>query len=223
MNSKLLCVVAGLSLSAGLAQEAHAALSYHYVSDQPTYNLSPGGAVVVQLYLQETPDGVTSSLLADNHGLGQGAVSVSRDSGDAKISNPAMDAAFDVALPLASTASTADLWGMSSGGSPVVDLGGGLSGVLIGTITIQAGSPGDTSQFTVMPNTSGGASVTFGPSTYNLDNPSDPGNPSDPPDPFPYTAASSSTFTVTTAVPEPVSLLTLALGSFLMLQRRQRA
>ena len=235
-------LAAGLALVAGLAlavsARASTTYSYFYKADQNSYTVAPGNNLTVNLFLQEVnSDQSTNSLLASEHGLSYGGVSVHLFSGSTQTTitsaspnagNP--PAGFDdpsstaiVNSPNSATITEntdgfpfgSDLVGVEAGAQV-----NGVSQVLLGTITIHASSaPGQTTVYTAdLADPASGSTLT-NDSAYDLDNNSDPLNPAGS-DTL-YSSAAPTNFTITTT-PEPTSLALLALTALTLTKRPSR-
>jgi hypothetical protein len=230
-----------LGLAAGVPARADTAFyTYSYVSDQTSYTVATNSDFQVQLYLQEVSSTPGSSLLVNEDGLTSAGVSVSAT---ASPSSPAVltgvagnlgTGGFEPPARTSFTSTSASILentGLDSDGVAAGPQVGVVSEVLLGTLTVHAGSlPGQSTTFTVGPYApDSGNTYTFN-NFYDLDNNSDPFNPEG--SESLYSSAAPTTFTVTTtdvtsAVPEPSSLVALcgfgAMGLFFAACRRRNA
>ncbi|MDB5297271.1 MAG: hypothetical protein JWO31_3254 [Phycisphaerales bacterium] len=222
------------------ASRASAAVSYSYVTETPAI-VSGAGSVLVKLYLQETLTAGSSSILSLEGGLGAGGVRVnitgSVPSSPARITGILANTApggfpspFDESHSYMDGSASGrvheDLLPDAAGGQPVVVAGSGgtVSRVLLYTLDIRPGDVvGQVTQFAISRYGTGVAnkSTLTHSNFYDLDVSDDdatgtgrsPGTPA-------YTAATPSTFTVTTGVPEPGSAGLLLAGCGLLAARR---
>jgi hypothetical protein len=240
----ILAAAAIFGVAMGDVAQADAFYSYTYVAGQPVYTAAPNSDIFVPIYLQEVSTVSGDSLLIDEGGLFGAGVSVSATglpsspatltalSGNAGATPSGFDGTVGPSTVTPTSASIVentdflDSVGVAAG--PQV---GGVSDVLLGTLTVHTGSlSAQTTTFTVGPLTSDpGNTLTF-TNFYDLDNNADPGNPEGS-DSL-YSSAASTTFTVTTtgaavAVPEPSSFVALcglgALGLLIATRRRRTA
>jgi hypothetical protein len=227
--TRLVIAALAFGISAFSTRSASADITYQYVTDASDYQVIAGQSVVVPLYLQETVTGADTSLLAAEDGLFGAGLTVSRVT---EPSSPAffdaldLNPSFDFGTPVNSTSPGTFTPADNSAslneavaepdGVQAVDLGGGISRVFLGSVTIQAGNVlQQATAFSVGPNgDTGGNTLTF-TNFYDLDITS--GSPA-------FTGALASpafTFTVT-AVPEPASLSLLSVAAVAMLGRPAR-
>jgi hypothetical protein len=220
MRSKVLC--SAVLTVAALATTAPAAVTYSYVTDTPSVTKNAGESFTVHLYLRETVDGGSASILTAENGLLGAGVRVTRNASAAADPTDLTD--INPSTALSGGPGTKDVAAGNAGfsgsvslsatqGAQPVDLGGGVSQVLLGTLDLVAGLvPGEATTFTIAKlNASNGNTATF-TNFYDLD----VARASAPA----YAAATPSIFTVT-VVPEPATL-GLALLALPLLGRRRR-
>jgi len=226
---KLVIVAATVALGLGIVQHASAAVTYRYVSDQPTYTApSAGASVTVQLFLQETLTGGSTSLLAParENGVGALGLRVTRGAGNSILSALNQDFTdfsgpeqHSVAAGLISFTEAAGLppaqnpqIGNTAGGTVSNPAANGR--IYMGSITITAGSQATT--FTIAPYDAFGGNSLSGKNFYDLD------FTQTSPAADAYTGANQNPTTFTVQVPEPASFgiigATIALG---LLRRRR--
>jgi len=231
---KLAIVAATVALGLGTVRPAGAAVTYKYVTDQSSYSApSAGASVSVQLFLQETLTGGSTSILAparQDGVVGLGLKVTRGATGNSILSALNLDAADfgGPVIPQPGGNVTPALISFTEAASPTqtnVHIGNTAGGavtnpaangrIYMATISITAGSTPTT--FTVAPyDTSGGNSLS-GKDFYDLD------FTQTTPAADAYTGANQSptTFTVN-VVPEPASFgiigATIALG---LLRRRR--
>jgi MYXO-CTERM domain-containing protein len=196
---------------------APAAVIYSYRTDQFSYSAGPGGTVTVSLFLRETVDGGSASVLAAQGGLfsaGVAAARTSSPSDPAFLTAAARNPAFnDTGSSLMSVAPTLTRFteAVSSGGVAATDLGGGVREISLGTMTVQVGNiVGQTTSFNVRDYDNYGTSEdTLTATGTVLDTPGG-------------TSPSSFAFQVTVApVPEPAAIGLVALALPLLGRRRK--
>lgn len=224
----------GLAGIAALAGPARAATVYNYVTDSANYSAPAGASVPVKIYLQETLTGASTSLMVGDRGLfNAGAVVTYAASAGAKGSgSPAVLSA--VALDGAEFRGPASQFFAPNGSSmnfqeaadsfgssgPAGAPGGSGRLQFLGTLTITAGSLGNTTSFSLGERGGVGNTITF-TNGFDLD---DDGS---------GTAADGTTYTWTgadgsltpfsvTAVPEPGGLAPLALLGLLGLRTSRK-
>jgi hypothetical protein len=240
-----------LALATICALPVRADITYQYITDQSTYNAATAGqSVTVQLLLQETLTGGSTSLLASENGLFGAGVYVTRSgsvpaspttiAGPIAFNLSAVPAGFatggnNSAVPATTTnAGVLESVSNATAGGPTGPTGTQVNAstrdVLLGTMTLTAGAAGTTTQFTIESyknfSTFDGNTLTF-TNGYDLDLAG-----GDPSAPVHFNGADgfTNTFTVNvpggTASPEPGTLLLTASGAFLLAGgawRRRRA
>jgi hypothetical protein len=154
---------------AGLASTARADITYQYVTDTTAYAVNPGATVNVNVYLQETVTGTSSSLIAAETGLFSAGFYLTQ-SGQVP-TNPTIITAMTPntqGQPAGFSGGVANApkftgsQGALTEGLPVTYTGPGPSGstqggsvangitrVFLGTVTLTAGDPGTTTTFSV--------------------------------------------------------------------------
>lgn len=200
-----------------LTDQASAALTYQYVTDQANYDLNPGQSVSVNLYLRESFDGGDSPLLASGgEGLFGAGIQVLRQTGP---SDPASitgltgnTAEFDDLTTFNNPSLTSFTAGqakislaVSTFGDKVTftSAGSGYYDLLIGSVTVLAGLvPSEVTSFDLLDRGTTDDVIT----ATNL-------NVLDP-------LISQGGFTVT-VLPEPAAMGLLSLGAVLLLPRRR--
>jgi len=227
---KLAIVAASVVFGIGTVQDAGAAVTYQYVTDKPTYSAAQSGtSVTVQLFLQETLTGTSTSLLAParENGVAGLGLKVTRGSGNsilATLNENSTDfsgpeqhsvAAGLIAFTIAPgpPPQTNPQIGNTAGGTVTNPAANGR--IYMGSITVTAGSTPTT--FTVGPFDGSGGNSLSGKNFYDLDfSQSSPAADA-------YTGASSNpgTFTVTVA-PEPASFGIIGAAISIGLLRRRR-
>jgi len=241
VSKKMRAGLMGLVLSAGLAMAVPAratTYSYFYTADQSSYSVAPGSNLTVNLFLKEVnSDGSANSLLASEHGLSYGGVSVHLFSGSTQTTitsaNPnagvpptGFDDPSSTAIVNSPNSATitentdgfpfgSDFVGVEAG--PQVN---GVSEVLLGTITIHASSlPGQKTIYTAdLADPASGSTLT-NDNAYDLDDNSDFLNPPDAQSL--YNSAAPTNFTITTT-PEPTSLALFGLAALTLTKRPSR-
>jgi hypothetical protein len=242
-TTSVFCACLALALLAG---PARASISYEYVTDQSTYTGNVGDTVTVSVLLQESVSG-SSSLLKSESGLFSGgfyAFQSNSPSSPSTITGVSQNKLFDgFNRPNfnGQQASMQQAESFSDTGGVAGTQNGNTTTVLLGTISIKVGSSSTTytvESFRFAPKTFGGSGVdgntlsfnsnfdldvtnngTAGGATYTgADAFNDTGNP-----------FGAFTFTVTTATPEPGSLVLgavaasgLALGAWRRWKARRR-
>ena len=213
---------------------ARADISYSYVTDQSTYNLTVGQAVTVSVYLQETVTNGSSSLINLDGGLYAAAMKASLSGSSsqlATISAVAYNANFasgSSGNTTNSSATQAVIANFSNGTNAAFASGPSLTEgnnllYLLGTFTLTAGSTAGTSTYNLGElTTQGGNTVTFGSGPgngvgYDLDFSNNSGSviSGDGQQPQSYygTQADPTSFTVNVAaVPEPSSVILTGLA-----------
>ena len=208
-----------------LCLSATADITYSYAMDQSIYNVAPGASQTVKIYLQETLDNGSTSLIQSDGGLGGAGFKVQAPSGSAATItgvgfNPAFnyDAGSINGSPAGQinqallTATSAKLLESTASGGVPLGSGADAGRVYLGTITIQAPlTPGASTDFMLGRYGSGYDVITAGTNGYILD--------VDSAAPAYKGATDLTTFTVS-AVPEPTALGLTLTGSMLLLRRR---
>jgi hypothetical protein len=146
-----------LVLTLLVAGPARAGVIYQYVSDQPVYSGFPGQVVNVNIFLQETVTGTSTSLLASEGGLFSGGFYVVEHGNSATITgltpNPAFTSNGGFFSPnftatqarLTETESISALNGV--GGT----VNGKVTDVLLGTLAVKLGSAPSSTSFLIEP------------------------------------------------------------------------
>ena len=211
--SLFLLVMAALAMLTG---RVRADVIYNFVTDQATYEVTPGGTVSVDVYLQETLVGGSSSELVAQDGLFSFDVIVdvaSAPSDPAAIVASTANADFNGVVnnvPPMIVIADRDL--LEADGVQPVMVDATTYRVLLATFSIEGGSiPGETTTFNAAdyenPLTPGADENTLYWDDVTASNPLDgiigPGS-----------------FTVT-VIPEPASLVLLSIGGLLALRRRE--
>lgn len=216
------CAVAAVFLGNG-ADPVSAALSYSYHAGAADFTAATGTTIQVPIYVREIVTSPSISLLVDDGGLYSGGVAVSRtgftgsSAGITSItgntaSTPA-NGGFSggnsaATNPNPSTATLDISVGTSMTGAAATNLGDGEYRVLLGTLLILASTDSGISTFSLDKLGIGTTMTNIGRVLDTTSN-----------DPH-YSAASASSFTVTTLVPEPSSLLGLCALMFVVKRRR---
>jgi hypothetical protein len=201
---------------------AHADVSYQYVTDQGgSVSGATGSQIVVNIYLQETVTGSSSSILAAEAGLSGAGVSLQRTSGDAGANIAANSTTFSgsqtqVGNPIATggtnpSAKDTLIEGVAltaKSGAQGTVVGTGITQVLLGSITLTVGTT--TSTFTLTARNAGNGNTTTWTNTVGLD--TDNGTNGTNPGLYTFSGARDAPFTITVtpslaAVPEPSSML----------------
>jgi hypothetical protein len=208
-----------------LAGTTRASISYEYVTDQSTYTGNVGDTVTVSVLLQESVSGSSSSLLKSEAGLFSGgfyAFQSSSPSNPSTITGVSQNKLFDgFNRPNfnGQQASMQQAENFSDSGGVGGTQSGNTTTVLLGTISIKVGASSTTytvESFRFAPKSFGGSGVdgntlSFG-SNFDLDvtnNGTTGGATYTGADAYNDTGSpfAAFTFTVTTATPEPGSLL----------------
>jgi len=220
-----------------LAGQANAAVSYSYVTDQSTYDLTPNETRTVKLYLLETLTGGSPSLINADGGVLGAAERITRASGAATLgqftynvanfSGPASPAppagsnsitGTPTEIGFNETIGLNDVTGVPTGNGGANALTGA---VFLGTLDVLAGTTPGQSVFNLRAFSGGpsGRSITF-TNNYDLDT----ATSAAPPFSGTTAAANLGSFTVN-VVPEPtfagVALILGAAGS--IIRRRRQA
>ena len=235
-----------LALAVSAPATARASITYQYVSDQTSYNVNVGSTITVNLYIQETLTGGSTSLIVQDGGMFAAAIGVNRSTGTAAANITAIKE--NTGAPWTSgsfafgadnfTAGTAQL-GVQSPGflGTASNINPDSTGkILIGTmtLTIAANATGTTTFNLAQYNTGGGNTVTAGASNptsgsaFDLDftNNNSPATGGQPP--ATYSGANDNPFSFTVvvaAVPEPSSMMLCGLavvgGAYSVYRRRK--
>jgi hypothetical protein len=212
------------------ASRARAAVSFQYVAGQSSYTVTEGGVVVVPLYLQETLDAGSTSLITEGNGLAGAGFALSLQDGTAAgiggLSGSVSNFPGGFYLDPGTTGSATfergeDFPALTNISGPGAEPdSNGL--ILLGFTSIQASATSvGTTKFSVGAYSpgQGGSTETFttltGLGYYDLDLTNN-GTPAGPPV---YEAAGSMSFQIVTVVPEPTSTALLALGFALVFRR----
>ena len=200
----------------------NADVSYQYTAVLSVFSAAPNTPVSVSVYLTEMVTGNSSSLLGSEGGLysagttlGQTLVSGTPSLITAIYGNTAGFTGNVSANLLGGGTSAAvdENIGTSFTGVTASDLGGGVSRVFLGTATITTGAAAGITTFSVGQLGSGTQGTTMTNTMgYTLDTAG-----SD------YFPAVGSTFSITTAVPEPASLGLMSLATVFIAVRRRRS
>jgi hypothetical protein len=230
-------IVCGMAMTPAL----HAAVVYEYVSDQPSYTVSPGTFVNVLVYLRETLTAGSQSLITTDGGVFGAGMTLLRSAAGL----PASPSSFvtdatgftpnltDFGGPVAFTGADGQGAASPSGiafsvavaptkptGTPLGNTGGGVSPsianqVYLGTVKIMAGNTGPTTFSMRFHDASNGNTLTNN-NFYDLDvNNNGGATPV-------YTGANQKTNSFTINVPEPGSFSLLLGAGVVMLARRRR-
>jgi hypothetical protein len=159
-------VLLGLAGWLALDAPAQASISYQYVTDQATYNATPGQTVTVNLYLQEVLTGGSTSLINSDGGLYGAGVGIQFSKSTTSRSSVPTDIQTNLSpigpgggfgtgggilnqtdLSMSNhNAALVEAVGATASQGPTVDANGRI---LLGTATIVAGSLNTTSTFTI--------------------------------------------------------------------------
>ena len=233
-----------LALAVSAPATARASITYQYVSDQTSYNVNVGSTITVNLYIQETLTGGSTSLIVQDGGMFAAAIGVNRSTGTAAANITAIKE--NTGAPWTSgsfafgadnfTAGTAQL-GVQSPGflGTASNINPDSTGkILIGTLTITGAAAGTNTFNLTQYNTGGGNTVTAGAlnptsgSAFDLDftnnqSPATGGVPAGT-----YSGANDNPFSFTVvvaAVPEPSSMMLCGLavvgGAYSVYRRRK--
>jgi hypothetical protein len=228
-------LLAATAAATMIASSAQAAISYSYTIPSSSYSVQIGQSVTIPVYLQETLNGGSTSLInADGGVFGVGFLVNQTSGGTGTITGIAGSTTSNGANFAGGTFSTdpsdstthvggLDLASFSAASGPMTNSSGQIE---IGTVTIMPQSVGATNFVLAnykYPATTGGYTITFGNGPgasqggFDLDVSQSGANA--------YTGASASpeTFTVTaTAVPEPTVLSLAGIGAFGLVRRRRQ-
>jgi hypothetical protein len=213
------------------AAAAPAAVSYSYLTDTPAVNPNPGTTFMVQLFLQETVTTPSVSGLVAENGLYGAGLSITR-TGTVPASPSVLtgiapnrtatgfpgggfSAPTNTATLIRATENE-DTENLTIPGAQPVDLGGGVRRVFLFTLSLQAGTvPGQTTTYAIerYQPPFNGFTVTHN-NSYDIDIANDG---------FAHSGATGTTFTVTTAVPEPGAMGMVGTVVAGLLLRRRRA
>lgn len=217
-RAHLFAGLAGFCLIGLFGTAARAAVTFDFVTDNNNgnYNVLPSSTVVVQIFLRETLDSGSTSILGPQDGLFSGLVrtirsvapsspaNITASSRDGTNFNDFNDSTVDSGNAGANTGGTRSLG--AANGTPIITDSATVRRVSLGTITIQAGViPLQTTTFNMIDRISTADTLTWTSGTQ-LDS-----------------QIVSRTFNVTvTNVPEPATLSILGLGGMLLLRRVRR-
>ena len=183
---------------------APATVTYQYVTDQTAYAVAPNATLTINLYLQETVNAGSVSLLASDGGLEGAGILVTRTSGVSSFARLSAETANTGSFSGGNHLNTVvDGSGSFYEGAPVS--GGvtatavpgetGVSRIFLGTVTAATSSGGLNTTFSlspyVNPNNSVGGNTLTNTSFYDLDTDSTAGSVS-----FSNTIANPYSFTV---------------------------
>jgi hypothetical protein len=145
----------GLVLTLLVAGPARAGVIYQYVSDKPVYSGFPGQVVNVNIFLQETVTGSSTSLLASEGGLFSGGFYVVENGNSATITglnpNPAFAGGFlssNFTATQARLSETESIFALTGVGGTV---NGKVTDVLLGTLTVKLGGAPSSTSFLIEP------------------------------------------------------------------------
>ncbi|GEM_PF-5071445 len=211
MRSKAMGLLAGACV-AYFGSTGLAAVSYSYVTDFASYNVS-GGSATVNVYLQETLTGASVTQIGASgasSGLDGAAFKVQLDSGNsAKLLDLAFNPAFDAGVPFNSKSVTSTVASLTES-TGFTSNGVGLNAdarVFLGSITLGNDLGVGLTTFTVLPyNNDAGNIISRLGGGVMLDDPTPP---------------ASAVFTA--AVPEPVFFGMMGVISGGLLLRRRTA
>jgi len=240
-SRRLLSIGSFVCLAAGLSAPAGASVIFSYVTDASSYSAAAAGSIVpVNIYLQETLTGSSTSYISANGGVtGAGAgFNVTGTTGGTAAQLPAGSFTFASSFGGPQTAdynqgSGSNLEfseGIVPGGSTVMPDASGK--ILLGTLNVTAGT-GKTSYILTSLNndTINNSNSLLGQSNGNTTTQNPPPFGSDldvSPTSGAYTGANASPGDVitvsgpTTSVPEPASLAVFGVGAMGLLARRRR-
>lgn len=206
-------IIAGFVGVVALSSPILADVQYQYVTDASSYTVDVNTSLAAQVFLQETVTDGSNSILVSEDGLFGAGLSVSRSSSlptsPASITGVLGNSSFDGDQIPNFTSSNATLLEVISvsaaNGVQPVDMGSGIRRILLGSVTIAAGSaPGETTSFTLAKYNDLNTNTITNSNLYDLDV-TQTSTPA-------YSGANSSTFAVTTtAIPEPSTALALGL------------
>jgi len=241
MRSRLLSIGSFVCLAAGLSAPAGASVIFSYVTDASSYNATPGSIVPVNIYLQETLTGTSTSYISANGGVtGAGAgFNVQGTTGGSAAQIPTGSFTFSPSFG----GPNAAYYNQGSGSNlefsegiaapPAPTVMPDASGrIFLGKVNITAGS-GKTSYILTSLNNdtinnsnsalgqSNGNTTTQNPPPFGSDLDVSPANGA-------YTGANASPGDVitvggTSTVPEPASLAVFGVGAMGLLARRRRS
>ena len=239
-SRRLLSIGSFVCLAAGLSAPAGASVIYSYVTDASSYTGNAGSIVPVNIYLQETLTGSSTSYISANGGVtGAGAALDTRGTtGGSSASIPSGSFTFGPAFGGPHSAyynqgSGSNLEfgeGIAPGASTVMPDATGK--ILLGTLNVTVGSGKTSYDLTSLGNdTINNSSSAIGQSNGNTTTQNPPPFGSDldvTPASGAYTGANASPGDVITVgpagstVPEPASLAVFGVGAMGLLARRRR-
>ena len=236
-----------LALTACLPVTAQASISYQYVTDQSSYTVNAGSTLTVNLYLQESLTGSSQSLIAGDGGMLGAALEMDQTSGTsgttitgshANVGSSTVwgSSSFELGGDTGTLTATHAQIGVNAGTNlgQASNVNPDATGkILIGTVTLTAGSSAGTGTYTLVQygtqagTPEAGNTVTSGTSAaslaagsaYDLDytNNNSPATGGQPSGAYTGTLDDPYFFTVTVAaVPEPNGLVLSGLAGGLM-------